>query len=155
LVSAIPLSGTEGAGPASADKHPGLVFREQSALIGGADTACTEIEMGGTERAAPASVIASRVEPPFPSGRIVSPVALSAQSGISRLVVTVFGGANPYAYEQDDVTTGAPAAVTFAVEAMSERLQADVGAQAAHAEATRQAGPLNGGSHAAVTQAGF
>ena len=45
--------------------------------------------------------------------------------------MNVFDGANPYAYEQDTVTNDASAAVvTFAVEAMSERLLADVAARA-------------------------
>jgi len=98
---------------------------------GMSDAEFTRLVMAGMERAAPASVIAGRVEPPFPSRRIVWHVNLSAQRGISRLVVNVFDGANPYAYEQDTVTDDAPATeVTSAVELMSERLLADVAARA-------------------------
>jgi hypothetical protein len=43
----------------------------------------------------------------------------------------VFGGANPYAYEQETVANDAPrAAIASAVDAMSERLLADVAAEA-------------------------
>jgi hypothetical protein len=75
------------------------------------DAEFTRLVMTGMQRAAPASVIAGRVAPPFPPQRIVWHVNLSAQRGISRLVVNVFDGANAYAYEQDTVTNGAPTAV--------------------------------------------
>jgi hypothetical protein len=95
------------------------------------DAEFTRLVMAGMERAAPASVIAGRVEPPFPSQRIVWHVNLSAPRVISRLVVNVFDGANPYAYEQDTVSNDASAAVvTFTVEGMSERLLADLAARA-------------------------
>jgi hypothetical protein len=95
------------------------------------DAEFTRLVMAGMDRAAPASVISGRVEPPFPSQRIVWHVNLSAKRGISRLVVNVFDGANAYAYEQHTVTNGAPTAVvTSAVESMSERLLADVATRA-------------------------
>jgi hypothetical protein len=94
------------------------------------DAEFTQLVKAGMEGAARGSVIAGRVEPPFPSQRIVWHVNLSASRGISRLVVNVFDGPNPYAYEQETVTNSAPTAViTSAVESMSERLLADVAAQ--------------------------
>jgi hypothetical protein len=94
------------------------------------DAEFTQLVMAGTKWAAPDSVIAGRVEPPFPSQRIVWHVNLSPQRGISRLFVNVFDGANPYAFEQDTVMNDAPtAAVTAAVESMSKRLLADVAAR--------------------------
>jgi hypothetical protein len=94
------------------------------------DAEFTQSVMAGMKWAAPDSVIAGRVEPPFPSQRIVWHVNLSAQRGISRLVVNVFDDANPYAYEQDTVMNDAPrAAVTSAVGSMSKRLLADVAAR--------------------------
>jgi hypothetical protein len=90
----------------------------------------TQLVKAGMDRAVRDSVIAGRVKPPFPSQRIVWHVDLSASRSISRLVVNVFDGANPYAYEQETVTNSAPTAViTSAVESMSERLLADVAAQ--------------------------
>src|SRR5437868_4782950 len=64
------------------------------------DAQFTQLLKAGMERAAPDSVIAGRVEPPFPSQRIVWHVNPSPPRGIARLVVNVFDGANPYAYEQ-------------------------------------------------------
>lgn len=95
------------------------------------DAEFTQLVRVGMERAARGSAIAGRVEPPFPSQRIVWHVDPSPPMGSSRLVVNVFDGANPYAYEQETVTNGPPTAViTSAVESMSERLLADVAAQA-------------------------
>jgi hypothetical protein len=94
------------------------------------DAEFTQLVMAGTKWAAPDSVIAGPVEPPFPSQRIVWHVNLSPERGMSRLVVNVFDGANPYAIEQDTVMNDAPTAVvTSAVESMSKRLLADVAAR--------------------------
>ena len=102
------------------------------------DAEFAQVVMVGMERAARGSVIAGRVEPPFPSRRIVWHVDLSASRGTSELVVNVFDGANPYAYEQETLTNDAPSAViTSAVVSMSERLLADV---AAHVNMPNQLG---------------
>ena len=102
------------------------------------DAEFAQVVMVGMERAARGSVIAGRVEPPFPSRRIVWHVDLSASRGTSELVVNAFDSANPYAYEQETVTNDAPSAViTSAVESMSERLLADV---AAHVNMPNQLG---------------
>ena len=86
------------------------------------DAEFTQLVKAGMDQAAPGSVIAGRVKPPFPSQRIVWHVNRSASRGISRLVVNVFDGASPYAYEQETVTNSAPTAVIrSAVESMSER----------------------------------
>jgi len=99
--------------------------------LGMTDEEFTRLVMAGMERAAPASVITGRVAPPFPSQRIVWHANESPPRGISRLVVNVFDGANPYAYEQDNVGNDAPTAeVTSAVASMSQRLLKDVAAQA-------------------------
>jgi hypothetical protein len=94
------------------------------------DAEFTQLVKASMEGAARGGLIAARVEPPFPSRRIVWHVNLSPSRGISQVVVNVFDGANPYAYEQETVTNSAPTAViTSAVESMSERLLADVAAQ--------------------------
>jgi hypothetical protein len=99
--------------------------------VGMTDEEFAQLVMAGMERAARGSVIAGRVGPPFPFQRIVWHVNLSAQRGVSRLVVNVFDGASPYAYEQDTISNGSPAAViTSVVESMSKRLLADVAGQA-------------------------
>jgi hypothetical protein len=78
----------------------------------------------------PESVIAAHVEPPFPSQRIVWHVNLSAQGDISHLVVNVFDGASPYAFEQGSVMSNAPTtAVTSTVASMSKHLLADIAAR--------------------------
>jgi hypothetical protein len=90
----------------------------------------TPLVKAGMESATRGGVIPGRVEPPFPSQRIVWHVNLSASRGVSRLVVNVFDGANPYAYEQETVINSAPTTViTSAVESMSQRLLPDVAAQ--------------------------
>jgi len=49
---------------------------------------------------------------------------------MSRLVVNIFDGARPYAYEEQTIGNGASRAViTSVVGSMSERLLADVAAQ--------------------------
>jgi hypothetical protein len=117
------------------------------------DAEFTQLVMAGTKWAAPDSVIAGRVEPPFPSQRIVWHVNLSAQRGISRLVVNVFDGANPYAYEQDIVMNDAPrAAVTSAVESMSKRLLADVAARENMANQLGKQVPQNEASQTALSR---
>ena len=80
-----------------------------------------------------------RIEPPSPSQRIVWHVDPSASRGMSRLVVNVFDGASPYAYEQDTLPNSAPAAeVRFAVESISNRLMADIAARGAPGGSPRQ-----------------
>jgi hypothetical protein len=95
------------------------------------DAEFTQSVEAGMERAARGSMIAGRVEPPFPSQRIVWHVNPSASRGVSRLVVNVFDGTNPFAYEQETLTNSASTAViTSTIESISERLLADIAAQA-------------------------
>ena len=71
-----------------------------------------------------------RIEPPLPSQRIVWHVDPSASRGMSRLVVNVFDGANPYAYELETVPNSGPTVeVRSAIESMSHRLMADIAAR--------------------------
>jgi hypothetical protein len=84
---------------------------------------------------------AGRIEPSFPSRRIVWHVNPSASRGMSRLVVNVFDGASPYAYEQETVPSGAPTAeVRSAIESMSSRLMADIAARGEPAGRSGQSG---------------
>jgi hypothetical protein len=98
--------------------------------MGMTDAEFTQLVIAGTKRSASDRVISGPVEPPFPSRRIVWHVNQSAEKGISRLVVNVFHGATPYAYEQGTVMNDAPTAVVASVvDSMSERLLADVAAR--------------------------
>jgi hypothetical protein len=95
------------------------------------DAEFKQLVRAGMERVAGFGVIASRVKPPFPLQRIVWHANLSASRGVSRLVVNVFDGANPFADEQETVSNDAPKAVIAgAVASMSERLLADLAVRA-------------------------
>ena len=83
------------------------------------------------ERAAPGSVVAGPTAQPFPSRRIVWHADPTASRGVSRLVVNVFNGPTPYAYEQQVVADSAPRVVmSSAIEAMSRQLLAAIAARA-------------------------
>lgn len=92
------------------------------------------------ERAARSGMIAGPVEPPFPfaAHRLArEPVRFKGRLTIGR---ELFDGANPFAYEQEIVTNGAPTAViTSTVQSMSERLLADVATRGEHVEPDWQA----------------
>ena len=92
----------------------------------------------GMKRVDRDNVISGRVESPTPSQRIVWHDNLSPSRGMSQLVVNVFDGAGPYAYELATVPNDAPTVViTSAIESMSVRLLADI---AAHANMSNQHG---------------
>jgi hypothetical protein len=77
------------------------------------------------------NVIAGSGEPQTPSQRIVWHDNLAPSRGMSLLVVNVFDGADPYAYEMATVPNDAPTMViTSAIESMSVRLLADIAAHA-------------------------
>ncbi len=87
------------------------------------------------------SVDTGRVNPPYPAQRIVWHVTPTGPRPISRLIVNVFNGEYPYAYEEATVSNDeSPAAIASDVTSMSERLLDDIAAQAsAHGVANRQA----------------
>jgi hypothetical protein len=100
---------------------------------GMSDAEFAQLIRSGIEKAAPGSVIAGPVAPPFPTQRIVWHVSPSTETGSSRLTVNAFDGARAFAYEQETVADSVPMAVTrSAVDAMSQRIMADI---AAHARA--------------------
>jgi hypothetical protein len=102
------------------------------------DLEFTHLVSAGMERGMPGAVIAGQVEQPFPSRRIVWHATPTASRGTSRLVVNVFNGPNPYAYEQETVANSAPTVViTSAIVSMSKRLLADI---AAHVNMPNQLG---------------
>ena len=93
----------------------------------------------GMEQAAPGSVSPGPVNPPFPGRRIVWHVDLTSSPGISRVVVNVFNGSVPYAYEQDVIANDTPTRVlTYAIRSLSSRLLADI---AAHSDADTPPSP--------------
>lgn len=108
--------------------------------LGMTDAEFTQLVRTGMERAAYRSVSTGRVEPPYPSQRIVWHVNSSIPSPTSRLVVNVFDEAYPYTYEEGTVSDEAsPAMVTSVVQSMSKRLLGDITAQTnARKQADRQ-----------------
>jgi hypothetical protein len=86
-----------------------------------------QLVAAGMQRAQRDSPIAGRGEPTFSSQRIVWHDDPGDSRGFSRLIVNVFDGANPYAYEQATVSNDAsPAVITSTVATMSARLMADI-----------------------------
>jgi hypothetical protein len=81
------------------------------------------------------------IKPPYPSERIVWHVTPSGPRPTSRLVVNVFNGKCPYAYEEATVYNDeSPALITSDIASMSKRLLDDIAAQAnGHEVANRQA----------------
>jgi hypothetical protein len=91
----------------------------------------TQLVMAGMEQATRGNVIVGRVASPYPSQRIVWHNNPSGSRDTSLLVVNVFDGANPYAYEQATITDNTPTAViTSDIASMSKRLLADIAAEA-------------------------
>jgi hypothetical protein len=100
---------------------------------GTTDAEFTQLVRTGMERATPGDVLGEPVDPPFPSRRIVWHVNPSSSRSTSQLMVNVFDGSVPYAYEQEVLENGAPPdAIRSAVRSMSERLLADIVAHTSH-----------------------
>ena len=107
----------------------GVIIRQSPPGMTGAEF--TRLVKAGMERAAPKTVMAGRTDPQAPEQRIVWHVSPSPSGIMSQLVVNVFDGATPYAYEQDFVPNDASrTTITTAVQSMSGRLMADVAARA-------------------------
>ena len=86
-----------------------------------------QLVAAGMQRALRESPITDRAEPTSSSQRIVWHDDLDDSRGFSRLIVNVFDGANPYAYEQATVSNDAsPAEITSTVGTMFVRLLADI-----------------------------
>jgi len=97
------------------------------------DEEFTHLVREAMERAAPGSVLAGPVVAPYPLRRIVWHVDPTPSRGASRVVVNVFDGAEPYAYEQDTVADSEPTdAIEFTLTSMSERLSADIADHRSH-----------------------
>ena len=91
------------------------------------DEEFTQLVQEAMERAAPGSVLAGPPVAPFPLRRIVWHVDPTPSRGASRVVVNVFEGTEPYAYEQDTIAYSEPTdAMELALVSMSERLLADI-----------------------------
>jgi hypothetical protein len=81
----------------------------------------------GMESAMPAKAQTNAVATPFPNRRIVWHVFPMPPRGASRLVVNVFNGSVPFAYEQKLIDDGAPTStVAYAVQVLTGRVVSDL-----------------------------
>jgi hypothetical protein len=96
------------------------------------------------EQAVPGSVNPGPVNPPFPVRRIVWHVTPDSRGDTSRVVVNVFNGNTPYAYEQDVIENDAPErGLTRTIGSLSSRLLGDIAAHS-HADAPLRFGEVRG-----------
>jgi hypothetical protein len=99
--------------------------------IGTTDGEFSKLVKTGMERAGYRLASSDQVRPPYPSQRIVWHVNPDSPRPIERLVVNVFDGGYPYAYEEDTLSNDeSPEMITYAIESMSRRLLGDIVAQA-------------------------
>jgi hypothetical protein len=95
----------------------------RSSLPGMPDREFAQIVRTGMERVAPGTVLSDPVYSPFPQFRIVWHVNPNGPHGTSKLVVNIFKGSTPFAYELAVVDNSAPpSAITGTVESMTRRL---------------------------------
>jgi hypothetical protein len=95
----------------------------RESLPGMTDSEFAQSVRTGMELSAPGSVLAGPVEAPFPRLRIVWHVNPVVPGGVSRLLVNIFDGSVPFAYEQQVVSNNAPmTATTSAIASTSRRL---------------------------------
>jgi hypothetical protein len=84
----------------------------------------------GMEQTAPGSIVAGSVEPPFPSQRIVWHAHTTASRGTTDLIVNIFNGWTPYAYEEGTIVNDAPSAVVSStIGLLSKQLLAAIAAR--------------------------
>jgi hypothetical protein len=94
----------------------------------------------GMEAALATSVAPAPPAGPFPKRRIVWHVDTIPPRGVSNLIVNVFDGSVPFAYEQQEVDNGDPPdVVTGVVRSMTHRLFAAI--ERHDQAATRRGGP--------------
>jgi hypothetical protein len=107
----------------------GVSIRE--APYGMTDEEYSQLVRIGMEQAAPGSVKAGAINPPFPERRIVWHVNTAAPTPGSRLLVNVFDGTGSYAYKDSFVENGASAAeITSVIESLYRDLLAVIAADA-------------------------
>jgi hypothetical protein len=95
------------------------------------EAASTKLIIAGMRQAALDNQLIGPVSQPFPSQRIVWHDNPSGSRSTSLLVVNVFDGADPYAYEETTIPDSAPTAiVTSEIASMSKRILADITARA-------------------------
>jgi hypothetical protein len=88
----------------------------------------------GMQAAMPGSTAAGSAMGPFPTRRFVWHVNPVPARGVSRVVVNVFDGAVPFAYEQEVVDNSVPDAVLeSAVASMTRRLVLTLEERGSHA----------------------
>jgi hypothetical protein len=101
----------------------GVSIRE--ALPGTTNEAFAKMVKAGTEQGASVTAIdpPAAAPSPIPRMRIVWHVTPVAARGVSRMVVNIFNGATPFAYEQVVVAnTAPPAAITYTIGVTTRQL---------------------------------
>jgi hypothetical protein len=89
------------------------------------DAAFERVVMTGMQAAMPGSMVTQPTTAPYPQRRIVWHVNPTPARGVSRLIVNVFDGSVPLAYEQDVVADSSPTSViTYKVTSLTKRLVA-------------------------------
>jgi hypothetical protein len=97
----------------------------RESLPGMTDSGFEQLVRTGMERAVPGAVFSTLVEIPYPQCRIVWHVNPSVGRGVSTLIVNIFDGAMPAAYEQEVVANSAPTAtIVEAIGSATRRLLA-------------------------------
>lgn len=101
----------------------GVIVREP--ILGTTSEEFVHLVRAGMERAAPGSVMPGKVEPPFPTQRIVWHASSAGQDGTSWLMVNIFDGMRAVDREQEIVTNTAPSAsIVDTIQSMTSRLLA-------------------------------
>jgi len=94
---------------------------------GTTDAQFERLVASGMESDIPGSLVRGPVIAPFPTRRIVWHANPMAARGVSLLVVNVFDGSHPFAYEQQVVANDAPPGVLVsAIASMTSRLAMDL-----------------------------
>jgi hypothetical protein len=94
---------------------------------GTTDAEFERLVASGMESDMPGSLVKGPVTAPFPTRRIVWHATPMAARGTSLLIVNVFDGSYPFAYEEQVVANDAPpGALVSAIASMTSRLAADL-----------------------------
>jgi hypothetical protein len=120
--------------PATLELQPDFAVKTPNAIIsvsireslpGMTDSEFEQLVRKSMARALPGHVVRGPVKPPFPRCRVVWHVEPTGPRAVSMLMVNIFDGSVPVAYEEDTVVNSAPtAALTYAIDLLTTQLLA-------------------------------